>query len=96
LGLREEEVGKITIAPMLPQALRRIGATYRVEPIPWGDYVLGIECTVRDAKGYTVRMRCARRGLKQATKAVEHEELRQSGREETCQILNPLSAPSNG
>lgn len=85
LGLREEEVGKITIAPMLPQALRRIGATYRVEPIPWGDYVLGIECTVRDAKGYTLRMHCARRGLKQATKAVEHEELRQSGREETCE-----------
>jgi len=85
LGLREEEVGKITIAPMLPQALRRIGATYKVEPIPWGDYVLGIECTVRDAKGYTLRMRCARRGLKQATKAVEHEELRQSGREETSE-----------
>jgi hypothetical protein len=83
LGLCKEEVGKITIAPMLPQALRRIGATYKVEPIPWGDYVLGIECTVRDAKGYTVRMRCARRGLKQATKVVEHEELRQSGREET-------------
>jgi len=83
LGLREEEADKITIAPALPQALRRAGATYRVEPVPWGDYVLAIECTVRDAKGYTVRMRCARRGMKQATKAVEHEELRQPEREET-------------
>src|SRR5437016_11724395 len=32
LGLREEEVDKITIAPVLPQVLRRVGAIYRVGP----------------------------------------------------------------
>jgi hypothetical protein len=58
LGLREEEVDKITIAPVLPQALRRAGAIYRVGPVPWGRYVLSIECTVRDAKRYGLRLRC--------------------------------------
>jgi len=58
LGLREQEVDKITIAPALPQALRRAGATYRVEPVPWGRYVLHIECTVKDAKRYRLRLRC--------------------------------------
>ncbi|MFL5589969.1 MAG: hypothetical protein ACJ8DI_20285, partial [Ktedonobacteraceae bacterium] len=58
LGLREEEVDKITIAPVLPQALRRVGAIYRLEPVPWGRYVLSIECTVRDAKRYRLRLRC--------------------------------------
>src|SRR5437588_3694714 len=58
LGLREEEVDKITIAPVLPQALRRAGAIYRVGPVPWGRYVLSIECTVRDAKRYRLRLRC--------------------------------------
>lgn len=84
LGLREEEADKITIAPTLPQVLRRAGATYRAEPIPWGKYVLAIECTVRDAKGYTVRIRCARRGTEETTQAVEHETLQQAGKEQTC------------
>lgn len=69
LGLREEEADKINIAPALPQALRRKGATYRVEPIPWGNYVLGIECTVRDAKGYLVRLRCTKRERKETAQA---------------------------
>jgi len=81
LGLREEEAEKITVAPALPQALRRAGATYRVEALPWGNYVLGIACTVRDTKGYTLRMRCARRGKEEATPAVEGEESRQPGKE---------------
>jgi hypothetical protein len=85
LGLREEEADKITIAPALPQALRHIGATYRVEPVPWGNFVLGIECTVRDAKGYTIRMRCARRGMEEATNAVEYGELQQPGRVQRCE-----------
>jgi mannosylglycerate hydrolase MGH1-like protein len=84
LGLREEEADKITIAPALPQALRRVGTTYRAEPIPWGNYVLAIECTVRDANGYTVRMRCARRGTEETAQAVEHEALQQAGKEQTC------------
>lgn len=82
LGLREEEAEKITVAPALPQALRRVGATYRVEALPWGNYVLGIACTVRDAKGYTLRMRCARREMEEATPDVESEESRQPGREQ--------------
>jgi hypothetical protein len=85
LGLREEEAGKITLAPTLPQALRRIGATYRVEPVQWGDSVLRIECTVRDAKGCTVRMRCARRGMEDAATGVEYEELPCPGRVQTCE-----------
>ncbi len=85
LGLREEEAGKITLAPTLPQALRRIGTTYRVEPVQWGDYVLRIECTVRDAKGCTVRMRCARRGMEDAATGVEYEELPCPGRVQTCE-----------
>jgi hypothetical protein len=58
LGLREEEAGVIKVAPVLPQALRRVGATYHAGPVPWGKYLLHVECTVRDAQGYTMRVRC--------------------------------------
>src|SRR5205807_9374050 len=58
LGLREEEVDRLTVRPVLPQALRRTGATYRVEPVPWGRYLLRIECTVKDAKRYRLRLHC--------------------------------------
>jgi Trehalase len=60
LGMREEEAGIVTVSPMLPQALRRSGSVYRVEPIQWGIYTLGIECRVEDAKGYTVRLNCTK------------------------------------
>src|SRR6266581_1220706 len=36
LGLKEEEAGVVTVAPMLPKALRQVGADYRVRPIQWG------------------------------------------------------------
>lgn len=62
LGLREEEAGMIKVAPVLPQALRRAGATYRVGPVPWGKYLLHIECGVRNAQGYSMRVRCSTRG----------------------------------
>jgi hypothetical protein len=58
LGLQEEEVDCLTVSPVLPQALRRVGAIYKAEPIPWGRYTLSIECTVRDAKSYRLRLRC--------------------------------------
>ncbi len=61
LGLREEEAGKLTIAPALSQALRRAGACYRVEPVQWGDFTLAIECVVRDAKSYALRLRYRQR-----------------------------------
>jgi hypothetical protein len=57
LGLHEEEVGMIKIAPVLSKALRRAGATYRVGPISWGKYLLHIECVVRDVQHYRMRVR---------------------------------------
>jgi hypothetical protein len=57
LGLREEEANSITICPVLPQALWRQGASYRIETLPWGNYLLSIECIVRDEKSYTLRLR---------------------------------------
>src|SRR6266516_4233006 len=59
LGLREEEAGVIKVAPVLPQALRRVGATYRAGPVLWGKYTLHVECTVRDAQGFTMRVHCS-------------------------------------
>lgn len=67
LGLREDEVNKIVIAPVLPQSLRRGGANYQVEPILWGTYVLGIECIVQDNQGYTLRLHYTRRAKEDAT-----------------------------
>jgi hypothetical protein len=58
VGLREEEVGTITIQPLLPQALRRINASYSVEPVQWGSSTLSIECVVREADQYTIHLRC--------------------------------------
>ena len=46
------------MAPLLSQVLRRIGTTYRVAPVQWGKYILSVECTVRDAQGYTLRLGC--------------------------------------
>ena len=84
LGLSEEEPDQITIAPVLPQALRRTGATYRVEPLLWGSYMLGIECTIRDAKGYTVRVRCARPEGEEIAEAGKEGELQRPARVQEC------------
>jgi neutral trehalase len=67
VGLRAEEPGKITVAPALPQPLRRAGATYRVGPVPWGKYVLSVECSVKDAKSYHLYVRCTRADEQEAT-----------------------------
>jgi hypothetical protein len=83
IGLREEEAGSITVAPMLPQALRHVGRTYRVEPVQWGNYVLAIECIVRDANGYTIRLRCTEREGATTAEALEGEELPEARRVET-------------
>ena len=85
MGLREEGADKITITPMLPQALQRIGATYLVEPVQWGNYVLGIECTIRDAKGYTIRMRCTRYEGDETAEVSEKKELQQSAGLKVCE-----------
>jgi hypothetical protein len=55
LGLQEETVDRITISPMLPQALRRQGASYLIEALPWGN--LSVECLVKDEKQYKIRLR---------------------------------------
>jgi hypothetical protein len=83
MGIREEEADKITITPSIPQALRRIGTIYRIAPIPWGNNVLGIECTVRDSKGYTIRIQSQRRRIEDTSKAIRHGELRQDESEYT-------------
>ncbi|MDQ2904257.1 MAG: pentapeptide repeat-containing protein [Chloroflexota bacterium] len=71
LGLREEEAGMLTIAPMLPQALRRTGASYRVGPVQWGKYVLAIEFLVQDAQSYLVRLHCAEHQREETVWAAE-------------------------
>jgi hypothetical protein len=58
MGLREEEQGAVIIAPVLPQALRRKGARYKIAPIQWGTYALSVECIVRDAGSFTLRLGC--------------------------------------
>ena len=61
LGLRAEDANRITIAPMIPQALRQQGATYTVETIPWGKYLLSIEYTVKDIHTYKIYLRSSMR-----------------------------------
>ena len=63
LGLREEEGDRITIAPILPQALRKKDATYKVAPVPWGKYALSIEYRVKTASSYQAHLRCRPRML---------------------------------
>ncbi len=63
LGLRENEPGSISVAPALPQALRRQGATYRAEPVPWGKYMLSVECKVLDAQSYSMHVACQPRAV---------------------------------
>jgi hypothetical protein len=74
LGLQEAEADKITVIPTLPQALRRVGAIYHVKPVQWGNYTLGIECTVHDAKGYSVHLHCTKRAHEGAIEALEGKE----------------------
>lgn len=59
LGLYAPDPNNITVAPTLPQALHRPGATYTIAPIPWGKYLLSLTCQVKSAQRYeaTFRMR---------------------------------------
>jgi hypothetical protein len=61
LGLREAGLDSITLALTLPQALRRPGTTYKVAPIPWGKYLLSIECRVKNAQSYETGLHCSTR-----------------------------------
>src|SRR5579863_147138 len=59
MGLKEEEISVLTVAPMFPQALRRTGASYKIGPLPWGKHVLNAECHIKDAYRYTMRLESA-------------------------------------
>jgi hypothetical protein len=85
LGLREEESGVITVAPVLPSALRRNGASYKLAPLLWGKYTLSVECMVRDAKGYTVRVRCAGPGGEEIAQAGKETERQRPARVQECE-----------
>ncbi|MBV9614673.1 MAG: hypothetical protein JO031_04350, partial [Ktedonobacteraceae bacterium] len=52
LGLYATDLNSIVVAPTLPQALRRPGATYTIAPVPWGKYVLSLTCRVKNAHSY--------------------------------------------
>lgn len=52
LGLYAADLNSITLAPTLPLALRRPGATYTIAPIPWGKYMLSLTCQVKSAHSY--------------------------------------------
>jgi len=72
LGLHEEEVDRLTVRPILPKALRRPGATYHAQPIPWGGYMLSIACSVKDAQRYLLRLRCAVPATDSKLEGVQH------------------------
>ena len=58
MGLREEEQGELSVAPVLPQALRRQGASYKIAPVQWGIYALSVECVVKDINSFIMRIDC--------------------------------------
>ncbi len=58
MGLREVEQGALTVAPVIPHALRRKGARSKIEPVQWGEYVLSVECMVQDADSFVARLSC--------------------------------------
>lgn len=52
LGLSAINAETFVLAPTLPQALRRPGATYTIAPIPWGKYLLSLTCQVKNTHTY--------------------------------------------
>ncbi|MGH2498115.1 MAG: MGH1-like glycoside hydrolase domain-containing protein [Ktedonobacteraceae bacterium] len=56
MGMKEDEAGVLMVAPMLPQTLRKIGASYKIGPLPWSKHILHAECTVQDTQGYRMRL----------------------------------------
>ena len=59
MGLQEEERGVLTVAPVLPQALRGVGATYKIGPLPWGIHILSVECIVKSAERFMMHIACS-------------------------------------
>jgi hypothetical protein len=59
MGLQEEEADVLTVAPVLPRALRHIGATYKIGPLPWGKHDLHAGCVVKDMQSYSMQIDCS-------------------------------------
>ena len=74
LGFREEEAGVIKVAPVLPQVMRRVGATYRAGPVPWGKYLLHVECVVRDVQSYIMRVRCSMQAVPDTVQEIAEQQ----------------------
>src|SRR5207253_96240 len=85
LGLREEEMDHLTVRPVLPQALRRTGATYYIGPITWGKYSLYIECVVKDAKRYRLRLGCVVPAPRENLGSAQERTLDQEPQEYQCE-----------
>ena len=63
LGLCARGADSIEVAPTLPQALRKVGATYTAGPIAWGNHLLHMSLSVRDEQRYSVQLCCKKREL---------------------------------
>jgi hypothetical protein len=76
LGLQERQADTCLLSPVFPQALRRPHTGYRIEPLPWGAYLLRLECVVEESDRYRVRLSCQRRRMPAADDdpAVGHDE----------------------
>src|SRR5713101_6946640 len=84
LGLCEEEMDCLTVRPMLPQALRRTDANYSVGPVCWGKYSLHIECTVKDAKRYRLRLGCVVPATRENLEGAQEESTQQEPQKYQC------------
>jgi hypothetical protein len=61
LGLQERHADALSISPAFPQVLRRPHTEYHIEPLPWGAYLLSLQCLVEETDRYRVRLHCQRR-----------------------------------
>src|SRR5207253_4250511 len=85
LGLRAEDVDRLTVRPVLPQALCRLGATYQAEPIPWGGYTLRIACTVKDVQRYRLHLHCTVPATGAKVDGVQQSATQQETQEYQCE-----------
>jgi len=61
LGLQERQADTLSLSPVFPQALRNLHTGYQLEPLPWGAYLLRLECLVQEADRYLLRLHCQKR-----------------------------------
>ncbi len=62
-GLQPRDVDQLILAPCFPQALRRVGAIYRLQALPWGKMLLNLECRIVDEQRYHLQIQCVTRSL---------------------------------